>query len=153
MSKALPWQHLTHHTAYLEPGGQGHPPPKPLATSTGMPPPGNTGPSIATLIAAGVSFIHALATRVLPPPPDFSPSKKSLPSSPLILAVLAVLCLAVAVTVHAQGHEVTPTQAATGDNPPAQPTNLQVSATHDSVSLTWEASSDQTVTHYAVLRL
>ena len=25
--------------------------------------------SIATLIAAGVSFIHALATRVLPPPP------------------------------------------------------------------------------------
>ena len=25
--------------------------------------------SIATLIAAGASFIHALATRVLPPPP------------------------------------------------------------------------------------
>ena len=55
-------------------------------------------------------------------------------------------------TVHAQGQDVTPTRDATGDNPPTQPTNLQASATHDSVSLTWEASSDQTVTHYAVLR-
>ena len=71
---------------------------------------------------------------------------------PLILAVLAVLSLGVALTVQAQGQEVTPTSAATGDSPPAQPTNLQVSATHDSVSLTWEASSDETVTHYAVLR-
>ena len=55
-------------------------------------------------------------------------------------------------TVHAQGQDVTPTRDATGDNPPTQPTNLQASATHDSVSLTWETSSDQTVTHYAVLR-
>ena len=71
---------------------------------------------------------------------------------PLILAVLAALCLGVALTVQAQGQEITPTSAATGEDPPAQPANLQVSATHDSVSLTWEASSDQTVTHYAVLR-
>ena len=63
-----------------------------------------------------------------------------------------MLCLGVALTVHAQGQDVTPTRDATGDNPPTQPTNLQTSATHDSVSLTWEASSDQTVTHYAVLR-
>ena len=33
----------------------------------------SAGPSIATLIAAGVSFIHALATRVLPPPPRLLP--------------------------------------------------------------------------------
>ena len=55
-------------------------------------------------------------------------------------------------TVHAQGQEVTPTQAATGDNPPAKPTNLQASEKHDSVTLTWTASTDPTVTHYAILR-
>ena len=54
--------------------------------------------------------------------------------------------------VQAQGQEVTPTAAATGANPPAKPTNLQASAVHDSVTLTWTASTDQTVTHYAVLR-
>ena len=37
--------------------------------------------SIATLIAAGASFIHALATRVLPPPPT-SPRLRN-PSLPL----------------------------------------------------------------------
>ena len=36
--------------------------------------------------------------------------------------------------------------------PPAQPTNLQASAEHDAVTLTWTASTDQTVTHYAILR-
>ena len=71
---------------------------------------------------------------------------------PLILAVLAALCLGVALTVQAQGQEITPTSTATGEDPPAHPTNLQVEAEHDSVSLTWEASSDQTVTHHAVLR-
>ena len=85
-------------------------------------------------------------------PPHFSPSGKSLSSSPLILAVLAVLCLTVALTVHAQSQEVTPTSDATGENPPDKPTNLQASAEHDSVTLTWTASTDQTVTHYAILR-
>ena len=70
----------------------------------------------------------------------------------LLLAGLAVLTLAVALTVHAQSQEVTPTAAATGSNPPAKPTNLQASAVHDSVTLTWTASTDQTVTHYAILR-
>ena len=70
----------------------------------------------------------------------------------LFLAGLAVLTLAVALTVHAQSQEVTPTAAATGSNPPAKPTNLQASAEHDSVTLTWTASTDQTVTHYAILR-
>ena len=31
------------------------------------------GRSIVKLIAAGVSFVHALAARVLPPPPLLSP--------------------------------------------------------------------------------
>ena len=30
--------------------------------------------SIVTLIAAGLSFIHALATRALPPPPRLLPA-------------------------------------------------------------------------------
>ena len=52
----------------------------------------------------------------------------------------------------AQSQEVTPTAGATGENPPAKPTNLQASAEHDSATLTWTASTDQTVTHYAILR-
>ena len=54
--------------------------------------------------------------------------------------------------VQAQGQEVTGTRDATGDNPPDRPTNLQASAKYDSVSLTWTASTDQSVTRYAVLR-
>ena len=54
--------------------------------------------------------------------------------------------------VHAQSQEVTPTAGATGENPPAKPTNLQAAAEHDAVTLTWTASTDQTVTHYAILR-
>ena len=37
----------------------------------------------------------------------------------LFLAGLAVLTVAVALTVHAQSQEVTPTAGATGTNPPA----------------------------------
>ena len=70
----------------------------------------------------------------------------------LLLAGLAVLTLVIALTVHAQSQEVTPNRDATGTNPPAKPTNLQVSEEHDSVTLTWTASTDQTVTHYAILR-
>ena len=47
---------------------------------------------------------------------------------------------------------MTPTRDATGSAPPAQPTTLQASAEHDAVTLTWTASTDQTVTHYAILR-
>ena len=54
--------------------------------------------------------------------------------------------------MQAQGQEVTPTKEATGDTPPARPTGLQASAEHDSVTLTWTASTDDTVTHYAILR-
>ena len=54
--------------------------------------------------------------------------------------------------IHAQAPEVTPTRDATGAAPPAQPTNLQASAAHDSATLTWTASTDQSVTHYAILR-
>ena len=68
------------------------------------------------------------------------------------LAVLAAGLLVIPWVVQAQGQEVTPTAAATGSNPPAKPTSLQASAVHDSVTLTWTASADQTVTHYAVLR-
>ena len=47
---------------------------------------------------------------------------------------------------------MTPTPGATGSNSPAQFTNLQASAEHDEVALTWTASTDQTATHYAILR-
>ena len=74
---------------------------------------------------------------------------------PLLLAGLA-LCAAALLfvpwVIHAQAQEVTPTSGATGENPPGKPTNLQASAEHDAVTLTWTASSDQTVTHYAILR-
>ena len=73
---------------------------------------------------------------------------------PLLLIGLAVLAALVLVpwVVQAQSQEVPPTAGAIGTNPPAQPTNLQASAEHDSVTLTWTASTDQTVTHYAILR-
>ena len=73
---------------------------------------------------------------------------------PLLLIGLAALAVLVLIpwVVQAQSQEVTPTAAATGTNPPAQPTNLQASAEHDEVALTWTASTDQTVTHYAILR-
>ena len=74
---------------------------------------------------------------------------------PLLLIGLAALCAALALIpwiVQAQSQEVTATAAATGANPPAKPTSLQASAVHDSVTLTWTASTDQTVTHYAILR-
>ena len=81
-------------------------------------------------------------------------SRRLAPLPLLLLAGLAVLTLALvlALTVHAQSQEVTATAAATGANPPAKPTNLQASAVHDSVTLTWTASTDQTVSHYAILR-
>ena len=67
------------------------------------------------------------------------------------LAVIATLAL-IPWVVQAQSQEVTATAAATGANPPAKPTNLSASAEHDQVTLTWTASTDQTVTHYAILR-
>ena len=70
-----------------------------------------------------------------------------------LLFLLAGLAFIFAVyMVQAQGQEVTPTREATGDTSPERPTGLQASAEHDSVSLTWTASTDDTVTHYAVLR-
>ena len=73
---------------------------------------------------------------------------------PLLLIGLAAIAalLLIPWVVQAQSQEVTPTADATGTNPPAKPTNLQSSAEHDSVTLTWTASTDQTVTHYAILR-
>ena len=55
-------------------------------------------------------------------------------------------------SVHAQEQQVTATRDATGTAPPERPADLQASASHDSVTLTWTASTDDTVTHYAVLR-
>ena len=78
-----------------------------------------------------------------------------LPLLPLLPAGLEVMALAIALTVQAQSQEVTPAATATGTNPsakPAKPTNLQASAKHDSVTLTRTASTDQTSTHYAILR-
>ena len=82
-------------------------------------------------------------------------TSRRLVALPLLLIGLAALCAALVLipwVVQAQSQEVTPTAAATGTNPPAKPTNLQASAEHDSVTLTWTASTDQTVAHYAILR-
>ena len=68
------------------------------------------------------------------------------------LAVIAAAVLIVPWAVQAQDPEVTPTAGSTGSNPPAKPSNLQATSEHDAVALTWTASTDQTVTHYAVLR-
>ena len=69
-----------------------------------------------------------------------------------VVGLMTVTDLPSASPVHAQEQAVTATRNATGESPPARPTDLQASAKHDSVSLTWTASTDQTVTHYAVLR-
>ena len=81
-------------------------------------------------------------------------TSRRLATLPLLLIGLAAIAALVLIPwiVQAQSQEVTPTAAATGANPPAKPTNLQASAAHDSVTLTWTASTDQTVTHYAILR-
>ena len=68
-----------------------------------------------------------------------------------VVGLMTVADLPSASPVHAQEQAVTATRDATGESPPARPTDLQASAEHDSVSLTWTASTDQTVTHYAVL--
>ena len=77
----------------------------------------------------------------------------------LFLVVAVALCGLMTVAdlpspapVHAQEQEVTATRDATGEDWPERPTNLQASSSHDSVTLTWTASTDQSVTHYAVLR-
>ena len=69
-----------------------------------------------------------------------------------VVGLMTVTDLPSASPVHAQEQAVTATRNATGESPPARPTDLQASAEPDSVSLTWTASTDQTVTHYAVLR-
>ena len=54
------------------------------------------------------------------------------------------------------GHSGTATATAsivvTGESPPPAPLDLAAQATHDSVTLTWEALDDSTVTGYRVLR-
>ena len=84
---------------------------------------------------------------------------RAAPLRVLFLVVAVAVCGLMTVTeltsaspVHAQEQAVTATRDATGENPPARPIDLQASAEPDSVSLTWTASTDQTVTHYAVLR-
>ena len=82
-------------------------------------------------------------------------TSRRLAALPLLLIALAALFAALVLipwVVQAQSQDVTPTAAAAGASPPAKPTNLQASAVHDSVTLTWTASTDQTVTHYAILR-
>ena len=68
----------------------------------------------------------------------------------LLLLGFAVL-LSVSTVVLARSQAATVTAGAAGTNPPAKPMNLQASATHDKVTLSWTASTDQTVTHYAIL--
>ena len=65
-------------------------------------------------------------------------TSRRLVALPLMLIGLAALCAALVLVtwvVQAQAQEVTPTRDATGDNPPAKPTNLQASEEHDAVTL------------------
>ena len=88
-----------------------------------------------------------------------TPAVRQSPLRALFLAVAVALCGLMTVAdlpspapVHAQEQQVTPTKESTGAASPERPTDLEASASHDSVSLTWTASTDDTVTHYAVLR-
>ena len=88
-----------------------------------------------------------------------TPAVRQSPLRALFLAVAVALCGLMTVAdlpspapVHAQEQAVTPTKESTGAASPERPTDLEASASHDSVSLTWTASTDDTVTHYAVLR-
>ncbi len=60
------------------------------------------------------------------------------------------------IIVASDGHGGTATATAsiavTGESPPPAPLDLAARATHDSVTLTWEAPDDSTVTGYRVLR-
>ena len=74
---------------------------------------------------------------------------------PLLLIGLAALCAALVLipwVVQAQSQAVSPTADPAGANPPTPPMDLQASAVHDAVTLTWTASTDQTVIHHAILR-
>ena len=101
--------------------------------------------------ALGVSMVRGPAARIPPLKPRAIAARPS-----FILAALGICAFILAFVfvyaVQAQGQEVTPTKEATGETSPARPTGLQASAEHDSVSLSWTASTDDTVTHYAVLR-
>ena len=88
-----------------------------------------------------------------------TPAVRQSPLRALFLAVAVALCGLMTVAdlpspapVHAQEQQVTPTKESTGAASPERPTDLEASANHDSVTLTWTASTDDSVTHYAVLR-
>ena len=63
---------------------------------------------------------------------------------PILLAVIAVLALAMPMLF-------SPVQAQEG-SVPDQPMGLEATATHDSVTLTWDDPGDDTITGYVVLR-
>ena len=63
---------------------------------------------------------------------------------PVLLAVIAVLALAMAMLF-------SPVQAQAAE-PPDQPAGLEATATHDSVTLTWDDPGDDSITGYVVLR-
>ena len=101
-------------------------------------------------------FFTNPAAHITPPTFHHSKSRAVVARPSFIITGLGICALILACVfaygVQAQGQAVTATRAASGESPPARPTDLQTSAEHDSVSLTWTASTDQTVTHYAVLR-
>ena len=84
--------------------------------------------------------------------PTAARSKLALALPFLVLILILATAATLPWVIFAQSQEVTPTAAPTGDNPPAPPMNLATSAQHDAATLSWTASTDSTVTHYAVLR-
>ncbi len=106
---------------------------------------GTEAPAVAAPLASGFAAYSGLAQMFTPPPILGVSHNRLRRLTPLSLALIPWV-------VQAQSQEVTPTAGPTGANPPAKPTNLQTSGAHDEVALTWAASTDQTVTRYAILR-
>ena len=123
--------------------------------------------SLSVISTRSASLARTLASRLAPNPRLSggksrwsgvltSARRRAGPTVPLAAlgagAIILALALA-AYTVQAQSQGVTTTAAATGDSPPSHPGRPQATVvTHDYVTLTWAESSDESVTHYAILR-
>ena len=95
-------------------------------------------------------FANLLQTTI--PAVRQSPLRLFLVLAVALCGLMTLTDLPSAAPVHAQEQQVTPTKESTGAAPPERPADLEASASHDSVTLTWTASTDDSVTHYAVLR-
>ena len=110
---------------------------------------------LASLTARSAAIIGALAPQH-PPPPRLLPFPKrgngvmSAPRpAPLTLLAAALALLALAGALFAL--YIHPAYAQDG-SPPAKPTGLYATASHDQVILTWDDPGDDSITGYVILR-